>query len=546
MHRVEQSLLALGILLFPVSALTQNLSTEIFPSEDELLQALELGEISFEQFIRLQEIAVIGVDSATQFLLDEIPNLSYFQRDSASSRPLLQSEQRSGFNRRSRFSNGSVSWQFYQRLEEKGRGDESRYRFSGDMRPSENWRVEFRVNREWSGRERWVRRTLTYSSRTGLLKRLRLGSFSQRLGLGTIIGYRGKLLAPSAKLDSESFLFPDYGGHNGILAELSGSKLSGSALLSFIRDPEHSLLTLGGRVGAATGKLRPSVVVGLNHVRNRTTGKSLNDFKLGMYSTYRYAEGYASVEVSAQTANSSGFAAIAGEGRHTIGESRIQYAGWIYGDKFLDLSSGSKSATISRRIDLEDTGLSISSRRSGQKGLLMRTRVPLSARWRLHNSLLIGGVNRDSVRTEFSTGFSSVLSRKLSVEFTYLGKFRSSLAGGQNAAAKNQQVRLTTRYKTDRVRLRAYLAHNTRSGRRDFLSALFVARIVTRQLGRYELWSNIARLERNGLDYWYLYLKAEQLLTNGIMGTIKFAHTYARSALDRSRPVLSFRLEAAL
>jgi len=56
---------------------SQELSTSVFPSEDELLEALNLGEIDIALFVTLQEIYLHGVDSSRLHELDGIPNLVY-------------------------------------------------------------------------------------------------------------------------------------------------------------------------------------------------------------------------------------------------------------------------------------------------------------------------------------------------------------------------------------------------------------------------------------------------------------------------------------
>ena len=75
----------------------QDLSTEIFPSEDELYQALLTGELSYRQYLILQEISQHGLDSSNIHLLDQIPNLSFFGIDTLSLRTSLEDEQQTPF-----------------------------------------------------------------------------------------------------------------------------------------------------------------------------------------------------------------------------------------------------------------------------------------------------------------------------------------------------------------------------------------------------------------------------------------------------------------
>ena len=103
-YRRGRALLAALATLFSLvvaSATAQELSTEVFPSEDELLEALHLGDISYDQYVLLREVARLGIDSASAHLLDEITNLSSFRRDRYSVRGLEQ-EQRRPFERHPR------------------------------------------------------------------------------------------------------------------------------------------------------------------------------------------------------------------------------------------------------------------------------------------------------------------------------------------------------------------------------------------------------------------------------------------------------------
>jgi hypothetical protein len=69
-----------GILLaaligFPGALSAQDISTAVYPSEDEILRAFEQGRLDIERALRLQELVQYGMSAGTLFLLDEIPNL---------------------------------------------------------------------------------------------------------------------------------------------------------------------------------------------------------------------------------------------------------------------------------------------------------------------------------------------------------------------------------------------------------------------------------------------------------------------------------------
>ena len=65
------------ILLFVSGVYAVDLSFSTASSRDELLTALYLGEIDYEQYLLAEEILSGGVDTSQTYLLEELPNLSF-------------------------------------------------------------------------------------------------------------------------------------------------------------------------------------------------------------------------------------------------------------------------------------------------------------------------------------------------------------------------------------------------------------------------------------------------------------------------------------
>jgi len=66
-----------------------------------------------------------------------------------------------------------------------------------------------------------------------------VGSFTARLGLGTLFGYRGKLMSCSDKINIESLAYPDYGGYNGMYLIGRVEEVEVQFLGSLVRDESH-------------------------------------------------------------------------------------------------------------------------------------------------------------------------------------------------------------------------------------------------------------------------------------------------------------------
>ena len=543
MQRVAQALLL--VLVIASATVSQELSTEVYPSEDELYRALAAGDIDYHQFLILREVIRTGIDATNRHLLDEVPNLSYFHGDSTSLSTSLQREQQSGFDPRVRSdadTHGEIRYRYFQYLEETS---ESQYR-AGIRWSLADWSTSLRIQRDNTGVERIADRYVAFRRNEGRLRELRLGNYTRRLGLGTAFGYRGKLLDFSKRLEGESFLFPDYGAYNGVYVKMQVRAVQLQLLSSFNRDADHSLSTVAGMAAWKIGSFSPGVIVGVNRLRHRHSDKSLYDVKIAPSTRYRYRGGYTALEICAQAGRQSGWGGMLIEGRHRFSTAQIKYAAWSYGDSYLDLSGGSKSGHSRRTIYLEDIDFELSDKRSGHQGGMIRTIVLVSDRIQLVNSLLYSGQHRDSSDLQLLSGLLRQFHPRLSLRLDHLVKSRRRLVAGDAIGATSRRTRLEVRFTTGQAAVRSYIAYNTKSGRSDYISAFIHLDYRTARAGRLQLWSNLARLDgRNGtVDYWYLFLRNEQTVWDGMTMAVKMSRTYDRDAGERHRTTLSLEVRA--
>ncbi len=539
--------IALTLCLAAIS-FSLELSTTVYPSEDELLEALRLGEIDAAQYVILQEVIFRGVDSTNSHLLDEIPNLSFFLPDPKSLGTDLENEQASGFSKlplKGSQRAGELRYQYHQ---EMGHEERARYRASGRIPLNNHFETAFKFHREFSGQERCVSRQLAYMNAKGNLNEVRLGSFSRRLGLGTIFGYRGKLLEFSDRLDEESFLFPDFGGYNGAYGRVKFNRLEIEVLSSINRDTNHTLASGGGMVSLKMSSFRPAVIIGWNRLKNRYTGHHLDDIKYGLNSLYRYRDGYLSFELCAQSGERSSWGGFITEGRHHFGLAEIKYAGWMYSDDYLDLTGGSKAGNLRHTATLDKVDFDYSDKRSGQEGGMLKSIVLLSEKLEMVNSLVHAGRCKDTSDFQFLSGLVKKLNRRLEVRLDYLNKAKRRIDAGKRRDDVNQRTRLETRIKADNLSARSYIAYNTQSGRRDYVSFFVNLRYRSPKVGAIEVWSNLARFDlgKTIIDYWYMYLKSKQQVFGNLTATVKLSHRYDRSSTQRHRTVVSLEVNAGL
>jgi len=345
-----QRTICLALLLWvSTTVAAQEFETEVYPSEDELLEALDRHEIDSDLYLILREIHMNGIDSSNLYLLDQLPNASYFRNQTRQYLSALESKQTDALLRKRESIQPRYGWiryRFQNRLE---REDASRWRTSGQLMLNRSLHFDFQLRREFTGSERFISRSIKYNSSEKLLREVIVGNFSRRFGLGAIYGYRGILLDFSEQFESESFLYPDYGGYNGVFARAVHGIFESKLLISVNRDRAHIINTAGLMLSVKRETIIPSFTVGVTRVKSRLSGETAVDVKAGATVEHNYNSGTNDVEIVLQSSETNSFAVVA-EGTHHNPQYRINYALWSYEDSFIDLTGGSKASRINRRM----------------------------------------------------------------------------------------------------------------------------------------------------------------------------------------------------
>lgn len=391
-------------------------------------------------------------------------------------------------------------------------------------------------------------RSVTYNNPRGRLQKFIFGNFSTRLGLGTVFGYRGKLLDFSDRIDEESFLFPDYGGYNGAFARVKLAQVEVKALGSVNRDVDHTHIAAGSMVTLRGKLFQPSVIIGVNRIKNRSTSTHLEDFKYGLSSLYHYQNGYLNLELSAQAGERSSWGGFVMEGRHHFGQAELKYAAWVYDDDYLDLTGGSKAGNLSHTIKLDKVDLTYSDKRSGQEGGMLKSIVLLAKDIEMVNSLVYAGRDSDTSNFQFLSGFVHKLNRRVEIRLDYLNKTKRRRRAGFVQDDIDQRTRIETRIKADNLSVRSYIAYNTESGRRDYISVFMNLKYRSAKVGSVEVWSNLARfdLKREVVNYWYVFVKSAQRIYDDLTAAVKLSHRYDRSSREKHYTVVRFEVSAGL
>ena len=522
----------------------QELSTYVYTSEEDLEEAFRNGEIDFVQLITLQELIRFGIDSSNLYLFDEIPNLSHFLKSKKLAQPELKENQRRAFIKRatpSKQVSAIVSHLFSKRLTDS---QQSRYRTSIKLNLNNSITTLLRLHREYSGSERLVYRSVRYKPHSGLLRILIAGNYSDRLGLGTLFGYRGKLFSYSKDIDSESLLHPDYGGHNGFSMKLKSKSFGSNVVLSHLRDSLYTLAVFAGSIEFLENDFRPMLLFNGSELRNRDSDESVIFYKYGVGGRYEYESGYNRSEIIMQTETSTSFAAAVTEGRHFFGTAEIKYATWIYGDDFIDLSSGSKRGNLSSTAEIEKVGFRYTNKRSGQRGVLLKTVVQPAANIFLVNSFVFAKSRNGEYNFEFLTALTRSLSSSLRLRFDFLSRSKSRI---ENEII-TRRTRAELKFKSAKISIRTYWAYNTKTVEDDYMSLLANLRFESKELGRMNVWGNLREYNHNThqIDYWYAYIENQNELFENLSVSTKFSHSYRRENKEPHLSTFSVGLKAQI
>lgn len=540
--------IGLLLVLWGTRALGQELSQDVYPSEDELWEALREGVITYEQYEVLRDLFEQGVDSTARHLLDQIPNLIYlYESDSAFADP-LESDQSSGFRNsthtkgESELITGRLSYQHLMLMDEQAR---SWYRGRADLTIVDRWRASFRFSRERSGRERITARSLGYRSRSGHVRRVEIGTFTNRFGLGLLFGHRGRVLGAAAGLGGESWLNPAYGGYNGVATELNLGKLALQTLVSTVRDSTHQLLSGGVEVRSTGAKFRPGIVFGGIVLENRQTGGSLEVPMASVMFENSYSSGRIGAEIGRQWGSQAQVGSLVAEGIHRSPFVELRYAVWQYSHDFIDLTSGGKSGVLYQTDTLESVAFAYRSRRSGQTGAILKTTMPLGRALTMSNSLLHASNTHDDSRQQLCSDVTYVVAADYTLRLAYLGDWRRQALSSQPDGS-GHQFRVEGRYDGDRISARCYIGYRV-DIRSDGRAALFLSgRYRGPDRTAYEVWSNFSKIGPDGLECWYLFGRGSWRLSGELSCGVKMSHSYNRDSGADQATQLSMELAADL
>lgn len=525
--------LMLLALTIPKTASADRLGEDVYPSDIELYEAYLLGDIEYETYLKLKDLYQVGIDSTDLYLIEEIPNISYFRNnyvdqytaaDSEKITPYLEPEPDGEPSR----IQGSVRWIRYQKLEQNG-DYENRLNFNTYY--GENWKFALRSREEFDGRKEILSRFLEYRSPYGGIRKFIVGNYTARFGLGLNVGYRGKLFNKDEITTEETGLFPDYGGYNGLYIEGGERNQGARGMFHIDQDSTHRVQAAGVDLMREFGRFRSEFILVGARLEKRVSEKDLTHYQFGTMLGYRTSDFDIAFEITMPKGSRNFIPAFVTEAEYDLPPVNLQISGWRYADDFRNLFGGSRAGEIYRSYEIEEVDLTISDRRIGQSGFLIRNKLGIDRENNFTFALSRYGHDDYNNTVEMMAGYDL----KTDHGRTYRLYYEYDRHKEGVTAETSQKVRAELRQRNGIFSIRSYLGYRRDRSRNDYLSGFSRFGIRSERFGRIDLWLNLSRfnLESGRIDYFYGYVKESVTVTEYMNFSVKVTYRYNRDYNDR-------------
>jgi hypothetical protein len=407
-------------LLLNLSLQAQEISSEIYETEEDLREGLESGALTLDQYLELLDLiqAKIEPNSEEADKLFFVPGVStgdVSQIQSNEEKDVLLNQTTSPFlsdsERRKPGLSGKLVWRFHEEFQGSEETD-SYLRLEVADKGNFIWRMD--ADKEADQDIRIRKRSLTFLHPRYSTQAI-VGNFDTRIGLGLNVGYHPRF-GYSSSFDlkaKDSFLYPTLGRYNGIYAE---SKIDFFSFLAFysrnkqekIEDEiaafDLNFLARGFKLGlcVSEGKLR--------NVENKGAFK---DDCRSLHFDWKLKSIRLSGEYALLSNRKSGRALDFYSRRKPY---RVEFSWWSYDEGFVHPFGGGLSNPDYETRYLEEIDYDYRSRQAGERGIFFKSRYEVFDRLNLNCSYTQWRETKDlPQKMKFRVGFGHDVSRSLSI-----------------------------------------------------------------------------------------------------------------------------------
>jgi len=373
MHKFIILLLIL-LLIHSHSAFSQTISSQIYENEEDLEEGLLSGELTYQEYSELLDLMREGIvsNSSQKDRLLFLPDLSQSEIDlppDSSSAKLLSDKvlPMAGSFFLPEILNqtrGRISFQTRQRFDQ----DHSYNFVLAEFKAKDKFLFHLQLQKEDSSSPRLKKRGLELLA-LPFLKRIVIGNFEKKIGLGLNIGYH-PLLKAEEQTDENSFLYPFSGRYNGILLESKFDFLSPELILSknkrgALSEELWALNLLFSFRNLDLGLLRSE-----GKLKNSSNHSSFYDRNSSLYLRVKKEKFHFTGEYSFLSNGGKGWASVL-----TIKEKPflLELSGWTYTQDFLHLFGSGISNPDYTSIEIDGVEYAYPSREIGESGILFKS-----------------------------------------------------------------------------------------------------------------------------------------------------------------------------
>ncbi len=407
MFRFFLSLLFLtSILTF--SAQAQLISSEIYETEEDLLEGLQQGYLTLDQYLELLDMIQSKLYPASKeadklFFIPDVSSVDVSQIKTNDQDVDLNQKIGSFLaerekKRRPLFS-GKLVWKLYEKFSAGGRsayggqeeGETESYLFCEIMNGERMiWHIE--ADQKENSSEAILSRG-TFRVRKRFFKfllppystELILGNFDKRIGLGLNVGYHplfGYTSTPDLKSE-DTFLYPALGRYNGIYGE---SELKSFSVLAFYSNNKRE--EIENRIGAfdlsfSSKNVHVGFCLSEGELRNNENKKTFNDDCNSLHFNLKLKSVKFSGEYALLSSQKSGLAFDLYSSKKSYS---FDFSFWRYDDDFIHPHGGGISNPDYETIYLDKIDYDYRSRQAGERGIFFKSRYRILDKLKLNFS----------------------------------------------------------------------------------------------------------------------------------------------------------------
>ena len=447
------------LLLVPFSlTFSQSISSQLYENEEDLEEGLLSGDLTYTEYLELLDLLHEGVGSSSPqkdrlLFLPDFTQSEMEQLTDSSGTKLSPEETVPIYSTAGSFflpkilsqARGRISLQSRQKF-----GQDYSYDFVlAKFKVRERFLFQLELQREGTSDPQVKKRSLEILN-LGYVKRIILGSFDEKIGLGLNIGYHPFLRAEQEDNQS-SFLYPISGRFNGVLIQSDFGFFQPEIILSKNKKGALSQELWALNLSASFKDFNFGLLRSEGRLKNVS---SFYDRNLSFYLKGTKGKLALSSEYSLLNNGATGWASVL---VFRDEPALMELSGWSYSNNYVHLFGAGPSNPDYILSEIGEVEYEYPSREKGEKGVMLKSAYRLSSRYSLNFSYSQWEASPYSpLKLRQKIGLKMILAEKLKtgLDYLYSSSDLEGEAGSQHLISstfifgplKDILFRLITRY----------------------------------------------------------------------------------------------------